>query len=274
MMKRNHSTEQGKRIHGTATHTFLWVSSVCKTVDIRISIMPRYLFRIDEIGKTPSASQTYDSSGHHGIPTFEAGAVRSVGGGVSGQWWHCDGNQIYGIPQPSQGARPYSTYSVFYIGGFGFWVLKGDATNPDTYRNCNTWQPLYFEHHAQREYSYLCNAEQHRTVDIRRRDQNWLRMLLPDIYYESAAEVNHPRYGGLKGELGIFLALIAFAIRPPELQARLPQMFTNGNWQVPGTFNHGRQSERGVVVYVWTSPPTTADELCAYERGYQTRYYY
>jgi hypothetical protein len=265
-MKRNHSTEQGKRIHGTATHTFLWVSSVCKTVDIRISIMvshshsislsglgltrskPRYLFRIDEIGKTPSASQTYDSSGHHGIPTFEAGAVRSVGGGVSGQWWHCDGNQIYGIPQPSQGARPYSTYSVFYIGGFGFWVLKGDAINSDTYRSSNTWQPLYFEHYTHREYSYLCNAEQHRTVDTRRSGQNWLRMLLPDIYYESAPVVSHQRYGGLKGELGIFLALIAFAIRPQELQAILPQMFTNGTWQTPNTFNHGSESSQ---IFFW-----------------------
>ncbi|KAJ5060867.1 hypothetical protein J3E72DRAFT_240727 [Bipolaris maydis] len=237
---------------------------------------PRYLFRIDEIGKTPSASHTYDSSGHHGIPAFEAGAVRSVGGGVSGQWWQCDGNQIRGNQQLPQGARPYNTYSVFYIGGFGFWVLKGDATNAETYRNSSTWQPLYFQHDPRREYSYLCNAEQHRTVDLRRRDQNWLRMLLPDIYYESAAEVNHPRCGGLKGELGIFLALIAFAIRPQELQARLPQMFTNGNWQVPVwlTFLPTGQSERGVVVYVWTSPPTTADELRAYELGYQTRYYY
>ncbi|XP_014559811.1 hypothetical protein COCVIDRAFT_90886, partial [Bipolaris victoriae FI3] len=235
---------------------------------------PRYFFRIDEIGKTPNASHTYDSSGHHGMPAFEAGAVRSIGGGASGQWWQCDGTQIYGIPQPPPGAQPYSTYSVFYIGGFGFWVLKGDAINSNTYRHSNTWQPLYFQHHAQKEYSYLCNAEQYRTVYSRRSDQNWLRMLLPDIYYESAPVIDRSRYGGLKGELGIFLALIAFAIHPQELRARLPQMFTNGNWQTPGTFNHGRQSERGVVVYVWTCPSITADELHVYERGSHTRYYY
>ncbi|EUC46769.1 hypothetical protein COCMIDRAFT_35636 [Bipolaris oryzae ATCC 44560] len=232
---------------------------------------PRYLFRVDEIRKTPNAPQTYDSSGHHGIPAFEAGAVKRVMEGVTGMWWYCDGTQIREIGQLPQDAQLYITYSVFYIGGFGFWVLKGDATISDTYRHSNTWQPLYFRHFSQ--YSYLCNAGQHRTVASRRSNQNWLR-LLPDIYYESAPVSNSPGYGGLAGELGIFLALIAFTIRPQDLRTGLPQMFRDGNWEAPGAFSHGRQSERGVVVHVLTCQSTTAEELHAYEQGHSARYYY
>lgn len=56
-----------------------------------------------------------------------------------------------------------------------------------------------------------------------------MSMLLPDVYQDKW-EVPAP-YGGLKGELAIFLALIAFSIPVENLQQHLPAMFHGGIWQ-------------------------------------------
>jgi hypothetical protein len=177
------------------------------------------------------------------MPSLSRGAYTRTGEGASYKWWHCDGSQIRQVQSYLPEAEPYSTYSVFYIDGFGFWVLKGDAINPSPNE---TWQPLHFEHPPDGNYSsYLCNVAPHRRVACRRRDQQWLKMLLPDIYYEGAPETAYPQYGGLKGELAIFLALVAFAIHPDDLLQWLPVMFTGRAWRTQGPRNrHGSKSGR------------------------------
>lgn len=106
--------------------------------------------------------------------------------------------------------------------------MQGDAVAPP---GDSTWQPLHFDHDSDWS-SYLCNAAEHRTVACRRADQRWLAMLLPDIYYSSTVVTQHRGYGKLKGDLPIFLALIAFAMDPTQMRAYLPSMFTNGRWKV------------------------------------------
>jgi hypothetical protein len=56
-----------------------------------------------------------------------------------------------------------------------------------------------------------------------------MNMLLPDVYHDRW-EVSAP-YGGLKGELAVFLALIAFSIPVDSLLTYLPAMFHGGKWQ-------------------------------------------
>jgi hypothetical protein len=157
---------------------------------------------------------------------------------VSGTWFYCNGYSIKAYTQQfPEGITHYQTYSIFYTGGLGFSVLRGDAANPPA---DGTWQPLHFDHLSDYS-SYLCNASANRTVSHRRLDQYWLGMLLPDIYYQSAAVTPHPQCAGLKGELGIFLALVAFAMAPDQMSHLLPLMLINGQWQ---TYNmpHGRKS--------------------------------
>ena len=161
-----------------------------------------------------------------------------MNGGVSEKWWCCDGYNIreYSFQFPP-GTAYYQTYSVFYTGGLGFTVLRGDATNPP---NDVDWHSLKFDHYPDFS-SYLCNASSNRTVSCRRGDQTWLGMLLPDIYWHCAAVTPYQQYAGLKGELAIFLALIAFTMSPEQMAQVLPTMLINGEWQTY-SMTHGRKS--------------------------------
>ncbi|KAF1836098.1 hypothetical protein BDW02DRAFT_257049 [Decorospora gaudefroyi] len=235
---------------------------------------PKYIFRIDEIREANAAPATVGDVRNDWVPSMEEGANIRVGGGVSGQLWCCNGHNIGVFPAQNlpTGAKSFETYSVFYSGGFGFWVLKGDATTE--LKDGTTWQPLRFEHDRDDDYSsYLCNVAQDRILASRRADQFWPQMLLPDIYWEATPVTPYAQYGGLKGELAIFLALVAFAMQPAKLPSVLPKMFENREWKV-WKMPHGREERRGVVVYVYTWPDTTEEDLINYENGeYNARYY-
>lgn len=123
-------------------------------------------------------------------------------------------------------AKPYKTYSMYYCHGKGFEVLRDNATST---RREEGWLPLSFDHDTTDYSSYLTNARYEPALHCHRTDQKWMKMLLPDVYHDRW-EVPAP-YGGLKGELAIFLALVAFAIPVDSLQTYLPAMFQSGQWQ-------------------------------------------
>lgn len=175
------------------------------------------------------------------MPSTIPGANVRVAGGVSGTWWFNNGTQIYSIPAPPQANLFYDAYSMYFCDGFGFWLLKGDATNPNA---AATWQPLRFEHDKNDGYSsYLCNVSDNRSLLCRRKEQQWVKMLLPDIYHGTTV-TRHQEYGALKGDLAIFLGLVAFAAQPAQLPNVIPVMFQNSSWQT-FSMEHGRG---------WTSP--------------------
>lgn len=155
---------------------------------------------------------------------------------MSGIWWYCNGTQIYRINNAPSETQRYKTYSMYYSGGYGFWVLKGDALSP---QRDATWQPLRFDHDPTDGYSsYLTNVAENRTLQCQRADQRWPHMLLPNIYH--GTETPYAQYGALKGELPIFLALIAFSMRQEYLPATIPLMFTNRHWNTHMN-PHGRK---------------------------------
>lgn len=238
-----------------------------------MSSVPPFIFRIDEIRERPNAAKNPDNRADW-VPSVAREGIGPVFEGVYGQWWCCNGLTISNIghDQLPGTMRPFKTYSMFYLGGFGFWVLQGDATRPNT--DGHTWQPLRFDHDALDNYSsYLCNVSQHRVVACRHQNQqHWMKMLLPDIYYEGSPETPYVQYGALKGELPIFLGLIAFSMQPSQLFHNLPNMLRDGQWQ---TYDmpHGRNEHRGVVVHVYTWPPNgSVENLKAYEAG-SDKYY-
>lgn len=101
-------------------------------------------------------------------------------------------------------------------------------------------------------------------------------MLLPNIYQTRPVALDQ-RYGGMKGELPIFLALIALSMDRQYVRQILPQLFTGGAWGLH-RFPNGRVHQRGVVVYVYTCPSsgaanTAAQELSNYEEGVREKYY-
>lgn len=187
---------------------------------------------------------------------------------MTGQIWYCDGENLKPQRELPLGYSAHHTFSMYYCNGYGFWLLNGDATDDP---RSETWRPLNFEHDNRNYSSYLTNAGQQSTLRCQRNDQRWPRMLLPDIYQVHSADIPL-HYGGLKGDLGILLALIAFSMGRDDLKRYLGRMFINGVWQVHGV-PHGRMDKRGVVVYVYAAPGVTTEDLKIYENGDLGFYY-
>jgi hypothetical protein len=171
--------------------------------------------------------------------------------------------------------------------------MRGDVARP---LKGESWQPLRFDHNPNDYSSFLTNAGQHCMLRVQRRDQAWTQLLLPDIYHTSVL-TDHQQYGGLTGELPIFLALMAFSTSREYLPNLLPYMFQGGAWvpHVPHQYKQPRTSScccvvrscadwyigtdhRGVVVTVFTCPGnwhggSTAHDLDQYERGNLGKYF-
>jgi hypothetical protein len=104
--------------------------------------------------------------------------------------------------------------------------MRGDVAAPP---EGETWHPLRFDHNPHDYSSFLTNAGQQTMLRVQRNDQAWPRLLLPDIYHTPTL-TQHRQYGGLTGELPIFLALIAFSTSRDWLPNVLPNVFSGGAW--------------------------------------------
>lgn len=281
-VRRNAPQEsQAKSVFGKTSHFCAYPRIYYKRVpaDYSMSVPadssmpPPFFFRIDEIREDPSVRPYYDNLGNW-IPSIEANVNRRVLGGVSERLWFCNRQQIFEIydPLPPESLQ-FKQFSVYFGGGYGFWVLRGDATNP---ADDEAWHPLRFDHSELDYSSFLTNAGQQPQLKIQRPDQIWPKMLLPDIYH-APMQTTSLAHGGLTGELPILLGLLAISMPSNWLPSELPKLFTGGVWTVHA-YTIPRTNQRGVVVTVYTCPPswaggsTTAD-LDRYERGDMGKYY-
>jgi hypothetical protein len=233
---------------------------------------PKFFFRIEEVREHENTTPLATNGGHW-IPTHVPGGNVRTTGGASHIHWYCNGVGIEVAGSLPEDAQPYKQFSVFFSGGHGFQVLYGDATSPPP---GSAWHPLGFEHHNDDNYSSsLTNAGQQTTLRCHRINELWTRMLLPDIYHGPAGAVQGQ--GGLRGELPIFLALIAFAMPVNSLVSFLPRMLERGTWQAYHMMN-GRDHMRGVIVTIWSYPSrrrgdTNAAAIQAFEDEPGRRYY-
>jgi hypothetical protein len=188
-----------------------------------------YFFRIDEIAEHPDAYCHADKQGNW-KPSVEHGANvnYTAGVGVSGKHWFCNGRVIEEITHPvNPSPQPYKTYSVYYIGGVGFSVLKGDARHPPVDEG---WHPLQFAYYNENGCSsYLTNSGQSQTLRLQPQNSGWADMLLPSTNH-SHQKAKNMLEGGIIGELPIFLALMAFTTSRENLADVLPRMYANGRW--------------------------------------------
>lgn len=171
------------------------------------------------------------------IPSTKHGDNLRIQGYATGKLFYCDSQRIYPINERPRESAHYKTFSVYFHGGYGFWVLRGDALSPIPGEH---WQPLRFDHSDTDYSSFLTNAGEHSTLRVQRLEQRWQSMLLPDIYHTSIM-TDHRQYGGLTGELPILLALIALSTKREWVPNVLPMTFVNGAWaghpyQVPSKF--------------------------------------
>lgn len=250
---------------------------------------PKFFFRIDEFSQDPN----YTMSHGNGLPNSQGLYVRRPGHGITGQWWICDGNQTRSLPSwhPPQGSTSYSVFSTMFIAGHGFCILRGDAMNPS---NDEAWHNLRFDHDEMTGPSALTNAGQDATLLWQNPKSRWPHMLLPSIYHapkpqgnpnppveaDAPGDLGTPEeenilgasnaqeiFGGLTGDLPIFLALLAFSMKPERLATELPRLMNDGRWRTHSR-SHGRKyiirryerqeliqilgiHQRGVIVYVY-----------------------
>lgn len=236
------------------------------------------------------------------VPPRSKGGNILAAGDDSGKYWYCDRQHIHHVPDLPEGSEEYKTYSLYYDEG-NFWIFEGDASAVlialgDYNSEENTadgagsdWHHLSFEHEERLCTSYLTNAGEHSRLRVQRPDQTWPQMLLPEQFHAPAdCLTTYQRYGGLTGELPIFLGLIAFSIRTNAVGYAFQICFREGAWNTHN-FPHGRKcpalfllsfahtvfyigvDRRGMVVRVWSPPGAEPTDLEHFEIGLLGKYF-
>jgi hypothetical protein len=215
-----------------------------------------YYFRIDYMREHPSHVPLVDALGAW-HPPKSLGGNELIGGGVSGLYWYCDRQSISQVPYLPDNCPHFKTFSVYYHNGI-FWASRCDATavqvgdgDGDTgdqdpedalEGEGEGWHHLSFDHEGQPTYSsYVTNAGQHSRLRTQRPDQTWPKMLLPEHYHAPLpSRTVNPQYGGLAGELPLFLALIAFSVDAKNVHWALQTCFRDQSWRTHD-INHVRE---------------------------------
>ena len=210
-----------------------------------------YYFRIDCMQECPGHAPFVNVVGEW-YPPKTLGNNEMIEGGVSGLYWYCDRQSISQVPYLPDNCPHFKTFSVYYHNGI-FWASRCDATavqvgdgDGDTgdqdpedapEGEGEGWHHLSFDYEDEDDgwptySSYVTNAGQHSRLRTQRPDQTWPKMLLPEHYHapESSRTV-YPQYGGLTGELPLFLALIAFSVDTNYVHQTLRACFQNGSWR-------------------------------------------
>jgi hypothetical protein len=210
-----------------------------------------YYFRIDYMREHPSHVPFVDAVGAW-YPPKSLGGNAMIGGGVSGLYWYCDRQSISLVPYLPDNCWHFKTFSVYYYNGI-FWASRCDATvvqvgdgdgdigyqDPEDSPEGEGegWHRLSFYHDGQTYSSHVTNAGQHSRLKTQRPDQTWPKMLLPEHYHapeSSRTSAEYHQYGGLTGELPLFLALIAFSVDANHVHWALQACFQNESWRTHG----------------------------------------
>jgi hypothetical protein len=225
------------------------------------------VFRVDEI-RSVSQSLAQDSI-----------TSTRVNEGITGKWWFC-GPTIYQMSEPGSNWKPYQVCTIYFHEGVGYTIGQGGKSVSQShtilprfvmqltslkplnlYRGISIrialkaltlidldatsesmkgkWRGLNFEHDENSFSSILSAVGTFPTLRCHRSDAVWPQMLLPDIYH--GPHTPHQQYGGLKGSLSIFLALLAFSARPNELERALRRIRAFSRWQC-WSHDHGSMS--------------------------------
>ncbi|KAF2497147.1 hypothetical protein BU16DRAFT_350522 [Lophium mytilinum] len=259
---------------------------------------PTFLVRVDVMRPQPAGfGQSVDSYGRWTPPKAFGGNI-SAGGGTSGLYYYCDGQRIVQSAWPTNPPPThFKTYSVYFQEN-DFYVANGDATRsqvgdgkapqseteedseeedeekPKPPFIIDGWFRMSFTY-CQNYVSHVCYDGEQRKLCFQHAQQDWVRMLFPPAYHADILSQPGTHYGGLTGDLPLFLALIMFSVQENLGHWALTSLFQGGSW-TPHTQPHGRGDRRGMVVSVWAWPPTTTTptHLAQLENGVFGKFFY
>ncbi|KAF2437041.1 hypothetical protein EJ08DRAFT_11110 [Tothia fuscella] len=205
---------------------------------------------------------------------------------------------VDGLPAEAE-AAPFKTISMYHDHDF-FWMVPYDATalpvgnglqdeiEPDSDedaegdsdeepdRNAVDWTVLYFLWRNvdwASEVSFTGNQQRLKT---QRPDQHWANELLPSRNQATnESRTDDIRYGGLFGDLGILLGLVALSVKPSHVDAAMRRVVKGvtgdgaaAGWRRHNLAHHPRTDRRGVLIKIWTYPPySTPQTLMDMEAG-------
>jgi len=212
-----------------------------------------------------------------------------------GKVYYCDGQKIKRSSFPAPPFPPvehFKTYSVYFDEDI-FWITIGDATTTQvgeeiqrvgepayTGAKSDGWHRLAFSYDDDETYaSSISHTGDHRKLRFQHSDQKWVKMLFPHCYHAEDVRENKPgtniaNYGGLTGDLPLFLALVMFSVPASSAEWAWTNLFVGGQW-IPHNYQHGRVERRGMVVRVYSWPPSsTTQSLTEMEDGTYGKYFY
>lgn len=112
--------------------------------------------------------------------------------------------------------------------------------------NSIVWNKLSFLHNDEDFSSSIHPRGTHPKLRCQRTGSVWPWTLFPEVYHGPFHA--SPPYGGLRGSLSIFLALLALSIKPDNLEEDFPKLRNNGQWGLP-KYSHGSMFKSTIIVY-------------------------
>ncbi|KAK3712169.1 hypothetical protein LTR37_009260 [Vermiconidia calcicola] len=245
---------------------------------------PRFWLSVDPIKPSGRFQERIDRTGHW-APPRPLHSNEYVPGYTTRRWFEFSNWRTREVEsQEVNGKPPYKTYS-FYMSNHKIWIYRSDAThykvgdgsgNPritsgaasddeedesssesssDDDDRVEDWVPLKFrwpDEINSSGVSYATTRGPYDRLRLQRPDQVVLRELLPDQYL-ATPETQRPRrpYGGLIGELPILIALIAYSVRPNEVDGALVHCLRRGYRSYNRPRGGGWNQQRGLVVRVF-----------------------
>ena len=145
----------------------------------------------------------------------------------------------------------YGDYSV-YFNREVFWCTPCDATlhaigdwrsdDPQAGRashqsqeetdGWSDWHLLTFAYGTHDYSSRVGIGHGYQTLCTQRPDQNWVRELFPEVFHAPAGRrTDNTQLGGLSGDLGFLLALLAFSVSPVDVRTAVERCIRRDGWR-------------------------------------------
>jgi len=200
----------------------------------------------------PNVRPRVDRSGQW-LPPRIRGANILVQGDTSNMLFYYDPGQGLAYPRQDypQDLIHYSDFSVYFYRDV-FWCVPGDAIanaigdwrsdDPQAGRasyqsqeetaGWHDWHLLTFAYGSNDYSSRVGIGHDNHTLYTQRPDQRWVPEIFPDVYHAPGPRrTQNVRFGGLSGDLGLLLALLAFSVSPEEVRTAVETCVRGDGWR-------------------------------------------
>ncbi|KAF1981755.1 hypothetical protein K402DRAFT_222205 [Aulographum hederae CBS 113979] len=265
---------------------------------------PTFLFSYKEIHQEGSMPSIWASTGAWIPPRMRGGSVNTTH--TQGFLFSSHSGRVQSLlGDIPEGMDWFSTITVYHCQGI-FYAVPFDATlyavgngrqdsgdigeGENSSQHWQDWKRIAFRHnHSDYTTTVDIAGEQQRLL-VRRPDQRWMHELFPLHYHPQEAawnEITDVAFGGLVGNLGLIIALIAFsaaegvvgqAFRTCIVDQAASSAYPSGFQPHQMDPEAGRRDGRGIVISVFACPnvdsSSSKEALESFSAGAYGKIYY